>query len=131
MKNIFDFWNRQKKRIDAKNQYLFFRERDVFWMQMGKNIGFEQDGKGAELTRPVLIFKKFSAKIFLGIPLSKIEKSGKWFFHFTIPGQSFPQRALIFQMRTFDGKRLRKKIGKISKDDFSRLKKEITRLLSE
>lgn len=43
---------------------------------MGLNVGFEQDGKGQRFTRPVLILKKHSAKIFTIVALSSKVKQG-------------------------------------------------------
>jgi mRNA interferase MazF len=33
-----------------------------FYMKMGKNLGFEQNGKGENFVRPVIILKKFNKK---------------------------------------------------------------------
>ena len=31
---------------------------------MGFNVGFEQDGRGAQFSRPIVIFKKFNNEVF-------------------------------------------------------------------
>ena len=51
-------------------------------MRMGLNIGYEQDGKGEDFLRPVLILKKFNKRVFLGIPLTKIKKDSHFYHNF-------------------------------------------------
>ena len=62
MKN-FDEWNVNKKEIDSREIRVNFSERDVWFIEMGINVGFEQDGKGEDYLRPVLILKKFNKTI--------------------------------------------------------------------
>ena len=45
-------------------------------------MGFEQNGKGANFVRPIVILKKITNQMFLGIPLSSQLKKGDWFFEF-------------------------------------------------
>src|ERR1700731_1059849 len=60
MENDFDRWNRIKKATDAADEAarLYFREGEIWWVRLGKNIGYETDGKSREFTRPVIILKK-------------------------------------------------------------------------
>ncbi len=62
---LFESWNMQKRNIDAKERKLLFREGDVWWCSIGKNIGAEQDGKNEFFERPILIYKKFNQDQFL------------------------------------------------------------------
>lgn len=41
----FDEWNEEKKQIENTGVRSFFKERDIFYIRAGKNIGFEQNGK--------------------------------------------------------------------------------------
>ncbi len=51
-------WTKLKVRIHIKeNSALYFHEREVWWASLGKNIGFEQDGKNKMFERPVLVLK--------------------------------------------------------------------------
>ncbi len=126
MKN-FDKWNALKITLHNNKKEQFFKERDIFWASIGVNIGFEQDGKGEIFSRPVLIVKKYSKNIFFGIPLSTQIKEGSFFFDFELEGQK--SNALLVQARIYDAKRLENKIGKISHDDFERLKMKLGELL--
>jgi len=61
MQKDFDQWNEKKKQIDAKENRLFFYQREIWWVNLGLNIGYEQNGKGIEYTRPVIIAGKEAA----------------------------------------------------------------------
>lgn len=121
MKN-FDQWNEVKKNLHRKEKIASFKEREIYWTNIGENVGFEQAGKGDDFTRPVLILKKFTKNMFFGIPLSTKSKSGSFFFEFNFLGDK-PSTALLMQARMFDVKRLDKRMGMIHKDDFENLKK--------
>ena len=60
--------------------------------------------------------------MFFGIPLStQRKKEGSFFFEFNFKNDDI-STALIVQGKLFDAKRLDRKIGKISIDDFEKLK---------
>jgi mRNA interferase MazF len=123
----FDNWNEVKKQIDNKTKISIPKEREVYWASIGENIGFEQNGKSELFTRPVLVFKRFNKNIFFGVPLSTQIKDGNFFFTFTLNGEL--SNALLVQGKLFDIRRLEKKIGMISKDEFSQLKLKFKDLL--
>ena len=117
-----DKWNEVKKRTDNKKVIPKIRQREIYWANIGENIGFEQNGKGDDFMRPLLIFKKFSNNMFFGIPLStQSKKEGSFFFEFTFETDTI-STALIVQGKLFDAKRLDRKIGKIAIEDFEKLK---------
>ena len=43
------------------------------------NIGNEQDGKGPEHSRPVLIVKRFNKHLLWAVPLTSKHKEGKFY----------------------------------------------------
>lgn len=120
MSKKFSEWNELKIQLHNNKKEQYFKERDIFWVSIGVNIGFEQDGKGEIFSRPVLIVKKYGKNIFFGIPLSTQLKEGSFFFDFELDGQK--SSALLVQARIYDAKRLENKIGKLSVEDFKRLK---------
>jgi len=65
----YDQWNDKKKFLNNDEVNFRFNEQDIFFMYVGNNIGFEQDG-GKDFLRPVLVYKKFNNRVFLGIPLT-------------------------------------------------------------
>jgi len=127
MKKDFTNWHKKKSKIDDIEKRPFFHEREIWFCHMGANVGFEQDGIGEDFLRPVIIFRKFSKEIFWGIPLTKREKGGKYYFTF-----SFPERgkntAILSQVRLIDARRLSYHIGDISKTDFKVLKEKLKAL---
>jgi hypothetical protein len=114
----FDKWNELKKKL-CNNKVLKFKERDIWFLHMGKNIGYEQNGKGEEFLRPVLVLRKFSNRYFLGVPLTSKEKKGSYFFNFYHKGKL--QTALLNQTKVFDIKRVKYSKGLIGEDTFNKL----------
>ena len=41
--------------MDNGQHSVSFKERDIFWVSIGQNIGYEQNGKSDIFSRPVLI----------------------------------------------------------------------------
>jgi cytidyltransferase-like protein len=126
--NIYDNWNKKKKTINIQEQYLKFRERDILFLSVGQNIGFEQYGKGNEFLRPVLVYRKFNKRTFLGIPLSSKEKDGSYYFSFNYLNNLI-STANFSQIKTFDIKRAKYLSGQIKESDFNYLSEKLMRLL--
>ena len=127
MEKNFDEWNIHKKVIDSIENKKTFHEREVWFIKIGENVGFEQNGKGAEFLRPVIVYKKFSKNVFLGIPLTKTVKEGKFYSRFEFKGQT--SFAILSQIRLFDSKRLAYPIGRMSGGDYKKLKEKLIKLL--
>ena len=126
-KKDFDKWNNLKKITDNIENKKTFHEREIWFIRIGENIGFEQNGKGKEFLRPVIIYKKFSKNVFLGIPLTKAEKEGKFYSVFTFKRKY--SNAILSQIRLFDSKRLKYKVGKMSVGDYNRVKRKLIELI--
>jgi mRNA-degrading endonuclease toxin of MazEF toxin-antitoxin module len=129
MEKDFDKWNNVKKEISCISLNKNFSERDVWFIKIGLNIGYEQDGKGEESLRPVLVLRKFSKRVFLGIPLTRVEKELPFYHSFEFKGNK--STAILSQIRLFDTKRLKFRYGKISKHDFMDIKKNSSSLFNE
>lgn len=125
---IYNIWSLLKQTLEKKDLVHFFYEKEIWWIHMGKNIGFEQDGKNNIFLRPVVIIKKFNKDLFWGIPLTTKNKKGKYYFQFTdINGVK--ENAILSQTRPYSSKRLKNKLGEISNKDFQNIKKAVKRLL--
>lgn len=123
----FDGWNKKKKEVDQKKERAFFKEGEIWWANLGLNIGVEIDGKGTAFTRPVIIIKKYNQFSFLGIPLSTSKKLHySRFFIGLIAGKE--AAANIFQVRSLDSLRLENKIGQISSDFLNELKEKASQV---
>lgn len=126
----FDAWNEVKKikNENIRNLRLFFKEREIWWMYFGLNMGDEQDGKGSEYVRPVLIIKKFNKNLFWGCAISSKLKSnnGYYFQIFTKDGS---RSVILSQFRLYDLQRLRNKMDMCTLDDFCKIKQAIKDML--
>ena len=126
---IYDKWNEIKKDIEVKNRKFTFKVREIYWLRVGQNVGYEIYGKGEEFLRPVLIFRKFSKESFLGIPLSSQLKEDMFHFQFIPINKVKINSAILSQIRLFSSKRIHDKMGKISNEDFENLKEKLKKLL--
>ncbi len=132
MKKEFWKWHRLKEQLNDRKRRVFFYEREIWFCSIGLNVGSEQDGKNAWFERPVLIFKKCNPDLFWGIPLTTKSKTGNWYFQFKIFYEnSIPTEnsAILHQIRIFDTKRLRRKMGVLNEKEFEVLVTQFQQLL--
>ena len=120
-------WNEVKINLINKESRFIVKQREVYWIKVGKNVGFETYGKGDEFLRPVIVYKSFG-KTFIGIPLSTQKKDNKFHFEFSYLKDKFSY-ALLSQIRLFDTKRINQKSGKMSQEDFKELKIKLKELI--
>ena len=113
----FLLWHTAKTFVHNEKQRPFFSEREVWFCTMGENIGYEQDGRGDNFLRPVLVLKKFNNEVLWAIPLTTNQKTGKFYFTFIMKGRE-TSTAILSQIRLIDGKRLQYKMGDMEQSDF-------------
>jgi hypothetical protein len=124
LKNFFD-WVQQKKSIDKKIERFRFKEREVWYMHVGVNVGFEIDGKGVgEFLRPCLVIKKMSQDTFYALPLTTKLKQGSWYFPSFVNGKE--GRYIFSQMRVLDAKRLKYFVETVPEQEFINIKSQFT-----
>ena len=104
MNKNFDFWNKIKKQTDNTKSETRISPGEIRWCKFGLNIGNEILGKGETFKRPVLILKKFSRDVFLGLPLTKKKSLGSWYYQ--INNEKVDGSIILNQSRTLDRKRL-------------------------
>ena len=123
----YDKWNQVKKETQIDKKLRLFKQRDIFFIKMGQNIGYEQNGKGNNFVRPIVILKKITNNMFIGIPLSSQIKSGSWFyqFEFKSKNKSTKNIAIIPQLKMYSSQRLLNKIGVMPKNSFIELKQKV------
>jgi len=125
----YDEWNIVKKDIESKEKIFTFKVREIYWLRVGQNIGYEVYGKGDDFVRPVLVFRKFSKESFLGIPLTSQTKEDMFHYGFKAINQDKDNYAILSQIKLFSSKRIKVKMGKISNEDFNELKVKLKELL--
>jgi N-acylneuraminate cytidylyltransferase len=123
----YDRWNSLKKQIENKKA-IQFNQRDILFISMGQNIGFEQYGKGEDFLRPVVVIKKFNKNLFLGVPLSSKIKEGYFFHNITFKDRI--NSALLLQLRVFDSKRIKYKLVTLSSNEFNKLSNKLYDVLT-
>ena len=129
MQKDFQKWHGEKSALDKDKVRPFFHEREIWFASLGANIGFEQDGRGGKFLRPIVVIKKFNNEVCWGVPLTKKQKKGAYYFSFEFDDRK-KSTAIISQVRLIDAKRLQYKIGDTGEKDFSILKQKIAQLLA-
>ena len=124
----FDSWNKIKKVLDGEDREAFAYPREVWWCSLGVNIGFEQDGKGEDFSRPILVIKGFSKNVLLCIPLTTRLKEGKYYYDIFL-GDKIKRKVILSQIRLIDSKRLEEKICTIDERQFDVIKQKVTQLI--
>lgn len=135
--DIFDIWNNEKKIIHTKElvDNFFINPREIWFVKMGKNIGFEENGK-EEFSRPVLVIKKVGGLFFTVALTTKGKLDNRFYYKFSEASfieehqkntdQSF---VILSQAKVMDKKRFEERIGYISEKEFKLIKQKITALL--
>jgi len=130
MSKDFGAWHKQKQKIDTpKEPHVLYKEREVWWMRVGFNVGSEQNGSSDTFSRPVVIIKGFSKTLFWGIPLSNTKNRGRYVVPVTIDGVE--RAANISQLRALDTRRVGTKIGMISANEMRTIKERVAKIVQE
>jgi mRNA interferase MazF len=125
---IFADWTKLKIRIYASEKEIYFKEGQVWWVNLGKNIGVEADGKNINFERPVIVLRRFNRHSFLGIPLSSKVKVGDYYLQLKdIKGKSSVVN--LSQVRILSSKRLIRDIEEVSDSDLKLIKEAIKKYL--
>jgi mRNA-degrading endonuclease toxin of MazEF toxin-antitoxin module len=124
----FRAWHKLKYKIHFNDNIpAGYKEREIWWVSLGNNVGVEEDGKGDMFNRPVLIIRGFSKYQFWGVPLSTTAKTGKYYYKFVVNGKV--STALLSQLRVLDTKRFINKYGMVNTRDFTALKRKLKEFL--
>ena len=128
MSDKFDIWNNLQKQVDKRNIKKFIKERQVWYVNLWKNIGFEQDGKWDLFKRPVLVIKKIWNLFFI-VPLTTKWKNNQ--FYYKIKENTFKKDSycILSQVKILDKNRFIVHIWNIDQEDFYKIKKSLQKLL--
>ena len=126
MDKDFDGWNSKKKHIHSHAVAPFYHKREIWWCSLGVNVGFEQDGTGANYDRPVLVIQGFNPHVFFGVALTGKIKQGRYYAPIgKVEGRE--ASVILSQARLIDTKRLIRKAGTLEKETFDRVCEELKR----
>lgn len=120
-------WHLVKIKIESEGKPELFREREIWWCSIGENIWYEQDGKNESFERPVLVLKKFSHDVFLGIPMTSTQKEHPYYFPYRI--NDVRGSFILSQARVLSVKRLQRKMAVMKGFSFQRIKEAYLKLL--
>ncbi|MES2225978.1 MAG: type II toxin-antitoxin system PemK/MazF family toxin [Patescibacteria group bacterium] len=117
MEKRFDEWNKLKKFTHSQEKTVLYCKREIWWLILGVNVGYEQDGTGHDFERPVLVLKGFSRFACLVVPLTTSRKKNK--YHVDI-GTIDGKRAcvIISQIRLVDTRRFVNKLCTLDEGTF-------------
>ena len=124
----FVSWTKLKIRLHiAADINFYFHEREIWWVSLGANIGFEQDGKNKQFERPVLVLKKFNKNILWILSLTSSDKKGKYYHEVEYKGKKY--QVVLSQLRLISSKRLIRKIRKLSQAEFNEIRSKVKRFI--
>lgn len=121
MKKDFDNWNILKQEIEVTDKIVYANKRDIWWANIGINIGSEICGKNNIFERPVLVLKIFTKDLILIAPLTTQKKETK--NHIEIKFDDKISFVMLEHLKTISTKRLSRKIRKINKEEFDKIYK--------
>lgn len=120
-------WHPLKRRLHEREDTPTFREREIWWTSIGVNIGYEQDGKHTAYIRPVLIMRKFSRQLLLGVPLTTKVKSIPYYHRLRFREQE--QCAILMQIRAWSANRLHRRMGQLAEPEFERVREALRQMV--
>ncbi len=130
MQKDFTRWHLLKNTIHGEKERPYIHERDIWFCSLGLNVGYEQDGRGKNLLRPVVVVKKFNQELCWSVPLTKTTKENHpYFLTFSFDGAT-KSSAILSQIRLIDAKRMHYKIGMMPLRDFKEMKKRLLQFLA-
>lgn len=126
MEKDFLFWHEIKSALHTRTPPTF-KLREIWWCQLGVNVGREADGKGELFQRPVLVLRKFNSRSFIGVPLTSQAKDSPYYFRFHFHGRM--QFAMLSQIRLLDALRLTRCMGQMRPEPFGALQHSLCAML--
>ena len=119
-----DEWHEIKKYTEQNKRKLGIRSREIYWAKIGQNIGSEEYGKDKNFARPVIVLRKITSDLFVGIPLTSTIKNNDYFHKFEYINKQnglTKNSAMILQLKVFSIKRLMNKVGTVNINDFQKI----------
>ncbi len=121
-------WTKLKARLHlVVKERVYFKEREIWWISLGTNIGYEQDGKNKNFERPILVLRKFNKHLFLALPLTTKNKLGPYYYHYAHEGAVYS--VMLWQLRTMSCKCLLRKIIMMPQMVFNEIRDRVKKLI--
>ncbi|MFH1170428.1 MAG: type II toxin-antitoxin system PemK/MazF family toxin [Candidatus Vogelbacteria bacterium] len=126
LKKFLEWIGLKEKLHNIDNIPPLIKERDLWWISFGENIGSEMNGKSKLFSRPGVVIKKLSRGFLLVAPTTSQKKEGTWYVPIKQEGQDM--YVCLHQIRTIDYRRLSNRLGVMDEADFKRVKEAFWRL---
>lgn len=140
MEEGFGVWNQLKATLNAKVNFPRPKRRQIWWCVIGLNIGSEQSCTDG-FDRPVLVLRVFGS-MFWGLPITSSDPDSKkeanpLFYriegipYMTEEGKEKKLQGYValHQLRSFDSRRLKRKILRMDTGLFDKIEAKIRELL--
>ena len=135
-----DKWSKEKLALNAKVTFVRPKRRQVWWCAIGFNVGSEQNCTEG-FDRPVLVLKVFGS-MFWGLPITSSDPDKKKEanpLYFKIEGTPYLTAdgktkhlegyVALHQLRSFDSRRLKRKILRMDTPIFDQIESKVRNLL--
>ncbi len=128
MEKDFEGWLKIKVESQERQNPPTFQEREIWWCRIGVNVCDEEDGKGNDFSRPVLIVRKFNKRIFWGVPLTTQIKDTPHYYKIHFKNKT--QCVMLTQLRMWHNNRLMTKMGQLTKEQVKEIRKSLRELIN-
>lgn len=122
----YEEWAQIQQRLNSRTAFPTIQEGQIWWCCLGKNIGYEINGKGSEFMRPVLIVRKLAERWIAIVPLTSQPKTGSWYAPFKFQGKE--EYAVLSQLRSIDPRRLLRYMGRTPKQRLNEIRQGLAKL---
>ena len=114
-------WIKLKEKLhNVQKEPPLVKERDLWWISFGENVGSEINGKSVLFSRPGIVIKKLSRGFYLVAPTTTKKKEGSWYVEITQERKFM--YVCLHQIRVIDYRRLSSRLGQIDGSDFEKIK---------
>jgi mRNA interferase MazF len=120
----FSNWHAVKVQIDGKTKSRTYHEREIWWANLGINVGNEQDGSGPRSMRPVLIIKGISKETCFVLPLTTSDQENVYRVSVGMATGKL-SKVILSQLRLIDARRLAEFIVLLDKKTFNDIRKSV------
>lgn len=125
--SMFKRWITNKINVHLSEKIVYFKERQIWWVALGQNVGSEQNGKREHFERPVLLLKKFGYKTFLAVPSSSKVRNDLYHFVYIYKKGTFYFN--LSQVRVLSYKRLIRLSGQMEEVEFNKVREALKKIL--
>jgi|SRR3989338_8697509 len=126
IKRFLEWMTVKEKLHNTNSKPPLVKERDLWWVSFGENIGSEINGKSKLFSRPGIVIKKLSRGFYLVAPTTSQRKEGSWYAPIRQEGKDI--FVCLHQIRTIDYRRLSNRLGVVDEEDFKRVKEAFLKL---